>query len=178
MAGPAYLVGDRVHLRTFESEDVEFVRDSVNDRRIWTRLGGQYTPTNRPNEQKSFEDASRNDSVVQFVVADRDVRVGFVELDEIEWDRSRAAVAYWIVPDHQTAGYGRDALETLVGYAFEQLGLHKLTGEAFSTKRASMGLLDAVGFVEEGRLREEEYVDGEWVDVVRFGLLASERDGV
>lgn len=180
MAGPEFLRGDRVSLRTVEEEDVAFVRDAVNDPRVWKALGGQHTPTNLAMERKFFEDASRDESVVGFVVTTDGgepgdgARVGAVELDPIEWDRSRAEVAFWIAPDHQGVGYGRDAVETVVGYVFDQLGLHKLAAEALATNEASTRLLESLGFVEEGRLREEEYVDGTWVDVVRYGMLADE----
>lgn len=191
MPGPAFLTGEAVDLHTFEEEDVPFVHEFVNDHRVWTSLGGQVTPTSLATERRFFEQDSRGDDTIKFVVTRRgggptdgsedarepavDARVGMVELNEIEWDRARAEVAFWIAPDHQAAGYGRDALATLVGYAFDQLGLHKLTAEAFATNEASTSLLESVGFEREGRLREEEYVDGEWVDVVRFGLLAEER---
>ena len=200
MPGPAFLSGESIDLRTFEEEDVAFVRDTVNDVRVWKTLGGQVTPTNLATERRFFEQDARDDGTIRFVVTKRGdgavggsapgsgenwaggtddgvARVGMVELNGIEWDRSRAEAAFWIAPAHQSAGYGREALETLAGYAFDQLGLHKLTAEAFAVNEASMSLLESVGFVEEGRFREEEYVDGEWVDVVRYGLLASERDG-
>lgn len=192
MVGPEFLRGDRVGLRTYEEEDVAFVRDAVNDPRVWRALGGQYTPTNLAMERKFFEDASRSDDVVQFVVTARGdgdeeaggadgggeatepVRIGMVELDRVEWDRGRAEVAFFVAPAFQGGGYARDALATLIEYAFDELGLHKLTAEAFAFNEASRGLLESLGFVEEGRLREEEWVDGEWVDVVRYGLLVGE----
>lgn len=198
MPGPVFLAGESVDLRTFEEEDVAFVHAVVNDHRVWRSLGGQVTPTNLAAERRFFEQDSRDDGTIKFVVTRRgggagdgsepgdsaeagdggDVRrLGMVELNEIEWDRRRAEVAFWIAPDHQSGGYGRDALATLADYAFDQVGLHKLTAEAFATNEASMHLLESVGFEREGRLREEEYVDGEWVDVVRYGSLAGERDG-
>lgn len=181
MPGPAFLAGEAVDLRTFEEEDVAFVRDGVNDHRVWRSLGGQVTPTNLATERRFFEDESRDDETVTFVVTTRGdgpgevERLGVVELNDVEWDRARAEVAFWIAPDRQAGGYGRDALSTLVDYAFDQLGLHKLAAEAFATNEASVHLLESVGFEREGRLREEEFVDGEWVDVIRYGLLAEER---
>lgn len=187
MAGPAFLSGETVDLRTFEEADLAFVRDCVNDPRVWKSLGGQATPTNLAMERRFFEEENRDDGTIKFVVTARDadggsggggdgpVRVGMVELNGIDWERGRAEVAFWIAPDHQDAGYGRDALATLVGYAFDQLGLHKLSAEAFAFNEASRRLLESVGFVEEGTLREEEFVDGEWHDAVRYGLLAAER---
>ena len=172
MPGPAFLSGERVDLRAVEEEDLEFIRDSVNDPAVWKTVGGQATPTNLVMERKFFDDMSRSDDVVQFLVVDGEIRVGVVELDPIEWDRAHAEVAFWTVPDFQGEGYARDALETLVEYAFDQLGLHKVSAEAFAFNEASIGLLESVGFEEEGLLREEEWIDGAWVDVVRFGLLA------
>lgn len=184
MAGPDFLHGDRVRLRAVEATDVGFVRDVVNDPAVWRSIGGQTTPTNLEMEQRFFEEASRRDDTVQFVVlADAgaapeaaDDRVGLIELDPIEWEQSRAAVAFVVAPAAQGAGLARDALATVVSYAFVQLGLHKLTAEAYASNGASTGLLESVGFVEEGRLRDEEWSDGDWVDVVRFGVLAEEWD--
>jgi len=193
MAGPAFLSGEAVDLRTYEQEDVPFVAATVNDHRVWKSLGGQVTPTNLATERRFFEEDSRSDATIKFVVTTRDgaatgdraagresdgeTRVGMVELNDVEWDRARAEVAFWIAPDHQDASYGRDALATLVDYAFDQLGLHKLTAESFATNDASMRLLESLGFEREGTLREEEYVDGEWIDVAWYGLLAADWGG-
>lgn len=176
MPGPVFLPGERVALRAVEEEDLEFIRDAVNDPQVWKSVGGQDTPTNLAMERKFFEDMSRSDDVVQFLIVDGETRVGLIELDPVEWDRRRAAVAFWIAGEFQGEGYARDALETLVTYAFDQLGLHKLSAEAFAFNDASISLLESVGFVEEGRLRKEEWIDGEWVDVVRFGLLTHDSD--
>lgn len=178
MPGPAFLSGEAIQLRAIEEADLPFVRDGVNDPRVWKSVGGQVTPTNLAMERKFFDDANRSENVVQFLVSEGETRVGVVELDPIEWERARAEVAFWIAPAHQGSGYARDALETLVAYAFEQLGLHKLTAEAFAFNEASIGLLASVGFEREGTFRAEEYVDDAWIDVARFGLLAEEwREG-
>lgn len=174
MPGPAFLSGGQVSLRAVEEEDLPFVRDAVNDPNVWKSVGGQVTPTNLVMERKFFEEMCRSDDVVQFLVTADEERVGLVELDPIEWDRGRAEIAFWIAPAHQGEGYGRDALATVAAYAFEHLGLHKLSAEAFSFNDDSIGLLGSVGFQREGLFREEEWIDGEWVDVVRFGLLAAD----
>ncbi|WP_153952444.1 GNAT family N-acetyltransferase [Halosegnis longus] len=44
----------------------------------------------------------------------------------------------------------------------------------YATNDASAGVMESVGFVQEGRRRKEAFVDGERIDVLRYGLLAEE----
>ena len=57
----------------------------------------------------------------------------------------------------------------------DQLRLEKLSADALATNPASQRVLEKNGFLEEGRFRDHAFVDGERVDVVRYGLLADER---
>jgi RimJ/RimL family protein N-acetyltransferase len=62
----------------------------------------------------------------------------------------------------------------LVGFAFEQLNLHRLEADADPRNERSLVLLERQGFRKEGFLRERYIVDGEIQDAVVFGLLRSE----
>jgi RimJ/RimL family protein N-acetyltransferase len=178
MVGAPYLTGDRVTLRTLEEEDVEFVRDGVNHPSVWKSVGGQSTPTNRLLEQSFFEELSRDDDAVAFVVTDDETRVGVVELQPIDWEKGVAEVAIWIDAARQGQGYATEALQITVDYAFDQLRLHKVRTEVFDFNEASRLLMDRVGFKREGVLRDEDFVDGRYVDVHRYGLLDDERRDV
>jgi ribosomal-protein-alanine N-acetyltransferase len=59
-------------------------------------------------------------------------------------------------------------------YAFSELGLHRLTASAFETNEASKRVLKRIGFVKEGVSRQAAYVDGDWCDLIRYGLLREE----
>ncbi len=100
--------------------------------------------------------------------------VGFVAL--FDWDESsgRAELAYWVAPDHQGNGYGTEATELAVEYAFDERRCHRLVAGAHETNDASRALLETLGFREEGRQRQHVFVDGEYVDTVLYGLLANE----
>jgi RimJ/RimL family protein N-acetyltransferase len=108
-------------------------------------------------------------------VADRE-RVGVVELDPIDRDTGTADLAVWIHPDKRRDGYAREALELTLAYAFAERRVHKVTANAYATNEASRGLLEAVGFVEEGVGREDAFVDGAYRDTHYFGLLRREWD--
>jgi RimJ/RimL family protein N-acetyltransferase len=71
-------------------------------------------------------------------------------------------------------GYGREAINWALGWAFEIAGLHRVTLEVLSTNKWALGLYRSVGFVEEGRQREAIWQFRKWHDVVILGILEGE----
>ena len=63
MPGPAFLVGETVSLRTVEEEDVEFLRDAVNDPEVW-RTTLMVEPKNAEQEREFFEEVVCEDGSV------------------------------------------------------------------------------------------------------------------
>lgn len=71
-------------------------------------------------------------------------------------------------------GLGRDAVRVLCDYGFRVRGLHRLQIDTLGTNAAALGSALAAGFVEEGRLRQSEWVAGRFEDGLVLGLLAEE----
>src|SRR5215510_14772220 len=77
-------------------------------------------------------------------------------------------------PEYVGKGYGRDAVMTLLDWSFRILNLRRVALETRGTNERAIRAYRACGFVEAGRLREHEYVDGRYVDIVAMGVLRSE----
>jgi len=45
---------------------------------------------------------------------------------------------------------------------------------AYEDNDASRGLLESLGFSEEGRIRKDRFIDGEYADTIHYGLLREE----
>jgi RimJ/RimL family protein N-acetyltransferase len=174
MPGPRYAEGETVTLRTIEEEDVEFCQRLVNDPRVRTRLS-QNGPTNRAQEREFIETAT-DDGVNLLVCVDGDP-VGTVGYNDRNDAWGTAEIGYVITPEAWGNGYATDALSTLSADAFRQQRLHKLYAHVYATNQPSRAVLENVGYVEEGVHRKEAFVDGEYVDVHRYGLLAEEFEG-
>ena len=71
-------------------------------------------------------------------------------------------------------GSGRELGRQALTYAFEQLRLHKVCGQAPGFNERSIAFHRALGFTEEGRLRDQHFDGSEFHDVVCFGLLDRE----
>ena len=55
-------------------------------------------------------------------------------------------------------------------FAFEDLGLRKIFGGIYSKNLTARFLSKKIGFVEEARLKEKGYVDGELDDVIIYTM--------
>jgi len=92
----------------------------------------------------------------------RDVRRGVAQM---------GAVGYWVGAPHARQGFTLDAVKTVTGFAFGQLGLHRIEAACVPENEASRRLLLRAGFEEEGRARAYLKIDGRWRDHLLFGLL-------
>lgn len=71
-------------------------------------------------------------------------------------------------------GYATEAAGALLGWAFGALDLNRVQAEADTRNVASARVLEKLGFLREGTLREDCVVDGEVSDSWVYGLLRRE----
>ncbi|KAK8041023.1 hypothetical protein PG994_014030 [Apiospora phragmitis] len=79
-----------------------------------------------------------------------------------------------ILQAHWGNGYGGEAIEWALGFAFRMADLHRVTLNAFSYNERALRLYGRLGFVREARLREDVWFNGGWHDSVSFGMLEGE----
>lgn len=68
-------------------------------------------------------------------------------------------------------GYGREAVQLLADYAFRYQNFRKVWLMVHGNNERAIKAYQKVGFVEEGRLREHVYSNGEYVDLIYMGIL-------
>lgn len=120
------------------------------------------------------EDAPRS---VEFRIRTlvEDTLIGFVALFSIKWSSGSATLAIGIgEPDYRGKGYGVDALELALGYAFRELNLHRVGLSVISYNTRAIRAYEKVGFVQEGVRREAICRDGRRFDDILMGILRRE----
>ena len=71
-------------------------------------------------------------------------------------------------------GYATEAAGALVGWAFDTFDLNRVQAETDTRNVASARVLEKLGFVREGTLREDCIVNGDVSDSWVYGLLRRE----
>jgi len=183
MPGPVFLSGESVTLRPTEREDLPAIREWMNDPDVW-RPALDAKPMNADLGEEFFENVLTTEDDVHVTVCADDEPVGHASLTTSEYgptatDRARSVeLAYHLGTDHHGNGYGSEAAELLVQYAFEDWNMRRVFARAGAFNDASMGLLESLGFQREGRRRKAAYYRGDYYDMVLYGLLREEWDGV
>jgi len=68
-------------------------------------------------------------------------------------------------------GFGKAMLAESIDYAFNEMNMHRLTAEVYEYNESSIALLKSLGFSEEGRLKEAKFHNGEFWDIIVYGIL-------
>lgn len=122
----------------------------------------------------------RRDEGYSFLVFERTTGqlVGGIGLSNVRRGVAQmATMGYWVGRPYARRGYTSEAARLALGFAFNQLGLHRVEAACLPDNEASQGLLDKVGFVREGYARGYLRIDGRWADHVLFGLLRDQWRG-
>jgi len=177
MSYPLCLAGDVVTLRDFTPGDVEDALAIVGDDRVTHWLS--FDSRDRAGAEKMIGAAiaaAQSDLRSEFYLAitppGSDRVVGFVRLARSGVQAGK--LGYAVHADHQGRGYATDAARTLIKYAFDQLGLHRITAAVGPDNVASIALLKHLGFTPEGRLRDHVFTNDAWRDSLLFSLLDHE----
>ena len=96
-------------------------------------------------------------------------------INAVQFDRAFkfAEIAYIIKPDYWGRGYGTEAVERVVKFLMEDLKIHKVRAAFFASNVASKRVLEKVGFKQEGYLRDNVLIDGEFEDECVMAFIAS-----
>ncbi|UVE51351.1 GNAT family N-acetyltransferase [Haloferax larsenii] len=179
MPGAIVTSGERVTLRTVETEDIPFTQRATTNPELRHTLGNPLM--NREQHEISDDRNAPDQLLVCLESEDTDAvdpdedditRIGQVTVADAHYKRPE--LGYWLVPDVHGEGYGKESVSLAIDDAFRTHDTPAIGAAAFAFNDASRGLLESLGFVEEGRQRKLMYVDGAHRDLVRYGLLREE----
>lgn len=168
------IYGDRVLLRAIEPHDSALLLEMINDPATEKMLGGGSFPVSEAGQAKWIAEQTGRNDVLRCIVADRntpDQGVGTVILSDIDQKNGVAQVHVKLASSGRGKGYGTDALNALVNYAFTQMRLHCIYAHVLSYNEPSQKLFEKCGFQKEGILRARAFKDGNYADAISYSIV-------
>jgi len=80
-----------------------------------------------------------------------------------------------LVPEQRGRGVGTHAQRLLCRYLFAHTAIQRIEAATLPDNIAEQRALDRIGFTREGLLRSAEFIEGEYRDVVVYGLLRDDQ---
>lgn len=100
----------------------------------------------------------------QQLIGNCGIRINDPELRE-------ANIGYELNSHYWGQGYATEAARAIVRCGFEALGMHRIWSWCIAENIGSARVLEKAGMRLEGRLREKEFIKGQWRDHLLYAIL-------
>ena len=172
--------GTLVNLRALDAGDIDRIARWLDDADVTGFLSRWRYPAS-PDALDGWLRARctspmRLDAELWFAIDTKDGRhIGNTDLMDVSAENRCATLgimigdkAYW------SKGYGTDAMRTLLRFGFEEMNLHRIQLTVDARNLRAQACYRKCGFVEEARLRQHRYAEGELHDTLWMGVLRDE----
>lgn len=183
---PRRFYSARTVLRRFVSGDASVLLQLMQRNRVWLRPFTPEVPidlsaTDVLKQIRQEHAEARTGKRLDMAIVDGENAglIGRISLIQVCWGvQLSAGIGYWIAKEHAGKGLGREAVATMLSFAFEETSLNRIWASVRPENVQSRHLLDRLGFRVEGVHRQELYIDRAWRDMECLSLLREDYDRV
>jgi RimJ/RimL family protein N-acetyltransferase len=161
------LIGERVRLRAHTEEDAEFFAATLADPEVVRFLADWALIPYGPREALAFVRTPRPDAIGWTIECRVDGRpIGATGLHRINHRNRNCEWGIWIgPPDRWNQGFGTEGCRLAVQYAFNHLGMEKVSLDVYEGNERGRRTYEKAGFTREGLLRRHMWLHGRLADV-------------
>jgi RimJ/RimL family protein N-acetyltransferase len=156
--------GELVTLRPVEERDHPLIQIWQNDPEVWWLMDYE-----GPFSLFDIADSERRarEEGFPFLIEVDGRPIGRIGLNGLR-RRDRVCSLYVFIGDRSVwgMGYGTDAVDTMLGHAFERFDLHQVELWSLADNERALRAYRHSGFRVEARLADRSWKDGRWVDHV------------
>jgi aminoglycoside 6'-N-acetyltransferase len=121
---------------------------------------------------------SQEHGTLVVVTCDYDKVVGDISYRQVHYGPGNMSIAYnlgiALAPEHRGKGFGVEAQRLLGEYLFSVYPIMRVEASTDITNSAELKALEKAGFTREGLLRQAQWRNGKWHDLVVYSKLRGE----
>lgn len=174
-------INEDLSLKLIELRDAERIFELTNDSRDYLKEWLPWLDTTTKLEDTiefikiSLKSFSENKSLIAVILFKEEV-VGVAGYNNINWSNKTAYIGYWLGAEFQGNGIMTKVAKALTDYAFKELNLSKVEIRVALENKKSRSIPERLNFVNEGCIRQAEWLYDHYVDHVIYGMLEEEWD--
>lgn len=166
------LKGKRVLLRALEKEDMDFLREMINDEEMEKCVVGWSFPVSKYEQEKWFEKQVVDKHNLRFLIENEEKKIGLVTITNIDWKNRKASLGIKLYGENvKGKGFGTDTILTGMKYAFEELQLNRLYANILEYNETSLRLYKKCGWTIEGTARKSVFKNNKYHNEIQVGIL-------
>lgn len=176
------ILGDRIRFRAIEKDDLPHFVRWLNDPDVRQGLCMRY-PLSLAEEENWFAEMIKRPPEQRPMAIeiqpdpekDQWVFVGNCGFINTNWEDRSAEIGIHIgEKGYWDQGYGTKAMGLILKFGFDSLNFHRIYLRVFETNQRAIRSYEKAGFVLEGKMREAQYLNGAYVDVLFMSVLQPE----
>ena len=173
------LKGEKVQLGPVKREYIESYLKWLNDPEL-TQYLSAYLPLTRMKEEDWIESLkNRNDTIIFAITITEEngeeKHIGNCGLHDIDWKNRFTEVGIMIgEKEYQGKGFGTEAMELIIRYGFGTVNLNRIQLHVYDFNTRAIKSYTKIGFIEEGRMRQAQFKNGEYHDMILMSMLHEE----
>lgn len=166
---------ERICLRPLEPSDIDFLYKWENDTSLW-----QYGDTIAPLSKHLIADYVTNYDIdiykakqLRLMIqsnTDNSI-IGTIDIYNLEIFHQRAYLGILIAPDYRNKGYATEAINSVLQYAKNILGLRQMVAYVSIENILSIKLFENCGFIQNGILKQWHRIGTKFHDVKILQIL-------
>jgi len=183
---------DRFYVRPFQKEDMtEQYRQWFHDPDVTKHNSHGLFPYTKEQMAKFLAQLESSDDLVWAVIVKNaalpnnkkaknscftgGIHIGNVSLQNIHRIYRNAEFAcVFGEKDYWGKSYGTEATKMIFNHGFKRLNLHRIWTGTASTNIGMQKIAEKLGMKKEGVFKEAMFLNGEWIDIVEYGILAKD----
>jgi RimJ/RimL family protein N-acetyltransferase len=169
-----FLKGDYINLRPLHLNDAnERYLKWINDPEVTRGMATGYFPTSAEQLTDYVKGSLNDKNTIFLAMCDvNDEHVGNVKLDRIDWIAGTCELGIIIgEASARGKGYGREAMNLLIDFAFNELNLRKISLAVFENNPHAKHLYESLGFKQEGVFVKHVFKEGRLWDKYYYALF-------
>lgn len=172
------ITGNKVILREIEEPDQEMLLALIKDPEIEKVTGGYPYSLSYGHQMSWFRSLPDSPGSMRNIIADKEkpeAALGILILSDAELKNGTAEIYIKLIKSARGKGYGRDAVNAIAAYGFEERKLKCIYANILENNTVSRKLFERCGFWQQGVHTSRVFRDGKERRVCTYVKWCDER---